>query len=628
MGIYSHVFRPLRIGRVTVKNRIESSPAIPFLAGGDYSVTRELIEWNKRIAGGGAGIVTIGETPLDYEDARRHGRSNTLCLAADTAINGLSVLAESIQRYGAVASIELGYGGLCEPTEMTEEQIAATIEQFAQAANRCMLAGMDMIMVHGGHGHLVGQFFSPLTNRRSDRYGGSLNKRARFAVEVLEAIRRKVGDRLAIEYRISADELVSGAPSVEETIEFAKIIEDKIDLLHVSAGNLYAQETCARMIQPTYIARGVNVEYAPRFKEHLRIPVTAVGSLTIDMAEEILSQGKADMVAMIRSIIADPDCVKKARRGDGEAIRPCVRCNRCLSVSRDYTRPTRCSVNPIAGRELEFANPLVPEKRKKVVVIGGGPGGMEAARTAARRGHHVVLFEKNPELGGALIQASAFPFKEDMRRYLEWARRTTIATGGIDIRLSTEATAEDVSKEQPDVIMIAVGGRPVIPHTPDGYGARAVWAGEVGGAISGIGDRVLVVGAGQVGCEAAVFLAMKGKRVTVIDMLPPDQIATDVHPLNMMVLSEMMQSHNVEVRTETKLEGITPMGAVVRDAGGKSEEILCETLVYSMGIAPQGNIAQIYEDLAPEVYTVGDCQREKGNLQHATADGFNVAIDI
>jgi 2,4-dienoyl-CoA reductase-like NADH-dependent reductase (Old Yellow Enzyme family) len=193
MGGFAHVFKPIKIGVVTAKNRIEVSPAIPFLASEDGFVTRELIEWNRRIAKGGAAIVTIGDTQIDHEDARRHGRSHTLCLADDRVVNGLSVLVEAIHRYGAIASIELNYGGLATPTEMTAEQIAAVIGCYADAAGRCLAAGMEMIMVHGGHGHLVGQFFSPLTNGRTDRYGGSVRKRAQLALDVLDAIRDSVG---------------------------------------------------------------------------------------------------------------------------------------------------------------------------------------------------------------------------------------------------------------------------------------------------------------------------------------------------------------------------------------------------------------------------------------------------
>ena len=229
------------------------------------------------------------------------------------------------------------------------------------------------------------------------------------------------------------------------------------------------------------------------------------------MAEEIIAENKADMVAMIRSIIADPDCVRKAQSGRADDIRPCVRCNRCLSVTRDYTRPTRCTVNPEAGREAEFLNRDVPERKKKVVVIGGGPGGMEAARTAAQRGHEVVLFEKDSELGGALIMASALPFKEDMRKYLAWARRMTLNTPNIDIRLSTEATAEAIAKERPDVLVIAVGSSPTIPSVPGIDRKNVIWAGDVDMGRSETGKTVLVVGAGLTGCETALHLALIGK---------------------------------------------------------------------------------------------------------------------
>jgi 2,4-dienoyl-CoA reductase-like NADH-dependent reductase (Old Yellow Enzyme family)/thioredoxin reductase len=625
---YTHVFSPLKIGRITARNRIEVSPAIPFLASQDYFVTRELIEWHRRMAKGGAGIVTIGETLIDYEDARRNGRLNTLCLADERSINGLSVLVEAIHRYGAIASIELNYEGLCMPAEMTVEQVKAIISQFGDAAVRCMQAGMQMIMMHGGHGHLLGKFFSPVTNRRTDSYGGDLLKRAKFALDVLDAIREKVGDRLSIEYRISANELVPGAPTVEDTIEFARMIQNKIDLLHVSAGNLYAPETCARMIQPAYVPRGINVDYAGRFKQELNIPVTTVGSLTIDMAEKIIVENKADMVAMIRSIIADPDCVRKARADHTDDIRPCVRCNKCLSVTRDYTRPTRCSVNPEAGREVEFFNQNIPERKKKVVVIGGGPAGMEAARTAARRGHEVVLFEKDSELGGALIMASALPFKEDMRKYLAWARRMTLNAPNTDIRLSTEATAEAIATERPDVLIIAVGSSPTIPSVPGIDRKNVLWAGDVDMGRIETGKTVLVVGAGLTGCETALHLAVIGKGVTIIDVLPMDQIAPDVHPLNLTTLLGMLGENGVDIRPETKLEAVTDNGALVSDKEGNEIEIPCHTVVFSIGVTPRSDLIRMFENLAPEVHVVGDCRRGQGNLAYATADGFNAAIEL
>jgi 2,4-dienoyl-CoA reductase-like NADH-dependent reductase (Old Yellow Enzyme family)/thioredoxin reductase len=628
VGGYEHVFTPLKIGRIIVKNRIESSPAIPFLASADYFVTRELIEWNRAIAKGGAGVVTIGDTQIDYEDAKRHGRSHTLCLGDDKAVNGLSVLAETIHRHGAVASIELNFGGFCSPTAMTVEQIKMTIDLFINAVNRCVHAGMEMVMIHGAHGHLVGQFFSPLTNKRSDHYGGSLRKRAQFAIELLGAIREKVDDKIAIEYRISADELVPGAPSVQDTIEFAKMIEDKIDLLHVSAGNLYATETGARMIQPLYVPRGVNVLYAERFKKEIRVPITTVGSITMDMAEEILAQNRADMVAMIRQIITDPDCVRKAKNGEAEDIRPCIRCNTCLGRSPGYVLPTRCAVNPVAGREIEFISPPTPAKKKRVVVVGGGPGGMEAAKTAARRGHAVILFEKNPQLGGALMMASAPPFKEDVKKYLDWARQTTMKMPNIDVRLSTEATPETITAEHPDVLIIAVGAVPFIPRLPGVDRKNVVWAGDVDMSNVEVGNTILVAGAGVTGCETALHLVKKHKEVTIIDMLPLDQIAIDAPAWNVAALRNMLKDHHVDIRTEVRLEGITETGAILVDREGKRDTALCDTVVLSLGVTPRTDLVRMFENLAPEVYTIGDCRRERGNIWHATTDGFNAAMEI
>ena len=294
---------------------------------------------------------------------------------------------------------------------MTLAEIKMVIDGFANAAQRCLNAGMDMIMIHGAHGHLTSRFFSPRTNLRTDSYGGSLKNRSRLAVEVLDAIRNKVGSKLAIEYRISAEDMIKGGLNIEEQLEFASLIQGKIDLIHVSAGMLDEPETLPRMIQPTYLPRGINVSFAERFKRELKIPVAAVGSLDLEMAESIIQQKRADIVAMGRTLIADPDCIEKARRGDIAEIRPCIRCNTCIHRTHNQRLTVHCAVNPLIGREVELSNLPRPTLQKKVVVIGGGPAGLEAARTAAGRGHRVVLFEKAPTLGGLSILPRQRPLR-------------------------------------------------------------------------------------------------------------------------------------------------------------------------------------------------------------------------
>ena len=527
MSGFSHIFQPLKIGHLTVKNRIEAAPAGPMLASSDSLVAPELIEYHRCLAEGGAGIVTVGISLINPEAMV----PNILNLSDDRVVFRLAALVEAIQRYGAKASIELtaiafGSGPTNTPDNIvspadsvSREQIRTVIDQYVKAVERCVVAGMDMVLIHGGHGLYVSNFFSPLTNHRTDEYGGSFENRARFAVELLDAIRARVGRAIAVEYRISADELFEGGAGEEETLAFAEMIQDKIDLLHVSAGLLNKDEMVKHLIQPIYFKRGYNVHFAEKFKKALTVPVAAVGSLDMETAEDVLAKGQADVVAMIRSLIADPRCVNKARNGKADAIRPCIRCNMCINRTHYFPLPLRCAVNPVAGREFEFKNVNPPETLKKAVVVGGGPAGMQAARTLADRGHMVTLFEKEKTLGGVLNIAKTAPFKKDVKDYLEWAVRMTMANERISVRLATEATPEIVSAEKPEALIVATGARPFFPPIKGIEGPHVVWGGDVETGKASVGRRVVVAGGGQTGCEVALHLAQQGKTVTLVEML-------------------------------------------------------------------------------------------------------------
>jgi 2,4-dienoyl-CoA reductase-like NADH-dependent reductase (Old Yellow Enzyme family)/NADPH-dependent 2,4-dienoyl-CoA reductase/sulfur reductase-like enzyme len=659
MTKYQNVFSPFRFGNVEVKNRIEIAPAIPCLATHDGFVTRELIEYYKSLARGGAGIVTIGDSAIDFEYAKDH--EYQLNFGDDKTIAGLSTLVEAIHRFGAKASVELNHGGrFAEPrtlggkspiapsslpsetammwaemhgrkldytvTEMTQEHIDMVVEHYAEACHRCMLAGFEMVMLHGAHGHMLGQFSSPYTNKRTDRYSGSLKNRARFAIEVLNAVRKKVGDKLAIEYRISADELVPEGMHEEETIEFVRMIQDKIDLLHVSLGLLPNPMTIPRMIQPTYFPHGLNVPYAERFKKALNIPIVAVGSIDMEMADKIIGEGKCDIVAMVRPIIADTEYVNKNYHGEFDEIRPCLRCNTCIQRVAEFY-PIRCAVNPVIGREVEYTYIRPADKKKKVVIVGGGPAGMEAAIVAASRGHQVTLYDKADRLGGTLTLAAAPPFKADMKKYLDWLIKKTQRSPGVEINLSTEATADIIKAKKPDVLIVAIGAEPIIPDIPGVKNANVVWAGDVVSGKALTGQTVVVTGAGLTGCETALYLAQQGKKVTVVDMLGQLEIAQDAPFLNKLGLMGLLHENGVQFMTEVKTEEITKGGVIVIDKRWNRLEIPADTVVLSLGFKTNKTAAKAFQGLVPDVYAIGDCANPS-NLRNAIHDAFNVAVEI
>lgn len=642
MHQYKHVFTPIKIGNMEVKNRIEQSPMLSIFDHSGF-VTREMIEFYRQFARGGVGIVTVGDSTIDREYGLTHiGQLN---LGDDMVMFRLNQLAEAVQRYGAKLSLEIDHGGILAftpnpigPSSLTfthmgrtiqsramdQEMIDRVIDQYAGACERIARAGCDMVMVHGGHGWLLGQFASPHTNKRTDRYGGSLENRARFAIEVLTEIRKRVGSSLAIEYRISGDELIPDGMHLEETIEFVKIIQDKIDLVHVSLGTFGGDQRHIIWAQPIYFPHGYNVHRAEQIKKAVNIPVTCVGSIVdLEMADRIITEGKADIVAMARANLADPDIVNKAYRGELDEIRPCTRCQCCNARGVNF-RQIRCAVNPVIGREIDYGYIRPAESKKRVFVIGGGPAGMEAAIVASSRGHEVTLFEKEKELGGNLRIAAMPSFKFDMKRYLDWLVKKTLRIA--DVRLSCEATVDLFKDASADVLIVAVGSDPSIPDIPGIGNANVVTASDVDGGLAHTGEIIVVAGAGLVGCETALELSRQGKKVTIIDMLREPEIAGDINPTPRFWLLESLRQNGVVFRTEVKLEEITGNGVIISDRKNRSE-IPADTVVIALGYRARRETVDMFRESAREVYIIGDCSNPR-NLMTAVHDAFNIAVEI
>ncbi len=656
---YKHVFSPMRIKGVEFKNRIESAPMSPKLTDATGCVTTEFIEFFRPVARGGPAVVTIGNSAVDLAESQDETRH--IDLGKDDVMLGLSRYVDMCENYGALASIEVNHSGMdavydfthrapygpsaCytadelrrakeagrEPVaviEMDEEKIQETVDKFAEAVLRCKKAGFKMVLLHGGHGNLIPQFLSPFSNHRSDKYGGSLENRARFPLEVLEAIRKKVGPDFLLEYRISATEFVENGMGVEETIEFAKMIEDKIDILHVSAGMRAVVDKIPFMMQPMYLPHMFNVHFAERFRKEINLPITAVGSImNIQNAETILSNGWADFVAIARPFLADPEFIRKGARGRQEDVCPCIRCNYHGRVTRG--KGIACAVNPLCGREMQFPKGVekAPEK-KKVIVVGGGPAGMQAARTARERGHDVKLYEKNDRLGGNLIPASALDFKGDVRDYMNWAIRQTEKCGA-EIILGTAATPEIIEKEQPDALIIAAGATPVVPPVKGIDASHVMWAPEADMGLRELGEKVVILGAGVVGYESAAALGAKGHDVTIIELQssPLGLVSAGAARFTLM---DMAKKAGVKVRFNMMLKEVGEKSLKCVDtASGEEVELDCDSLLLAAGLRPRTDTVESLRHTIPEpdVYIVGDA-RSPQSIATAVNQAFGAAAEI
>ncbi len=660
---YEHVFEPIRIREVDFKNRLELAPPSPNLADREGRVTTEFVDFFRSFARGGVAVLHVGNSVVDFREARDEERQ--LDLGTDDCILPLTRFVEMCHGFGALASLEINHNGKDShsdktgrpayssssfiptmekfraplfgrepmPTiEMDHAKIGETVEKYAAAAYRCKRAGFKMSMIHGAHGNLIAQFASRLYNKRTDDYGGSLENRARFAIEVLDRVRELCGEDFVIEYRISADEIHPDGMHLDETLRFIELIQDKVDILHVSAG-LHGEFEYMRYWWPNYLMdREYNVHYAADIKKAFpnKVVCTVGSIMDIGKAEEILAAGKADMVAMCRPLLADPEMPRKYALGREEDRRPCLRCQYC-GGRLIVPAVINCAVNPFLGNETEFSEAKVEKAdvTKRVAVVGGGLAGIQALLTLCERGHDVTLYEMSDHLGGHLVPGSALPFKQDVRDYLDYLLRQA-QKAPARILLNTEATKEMLDSEGYDALIIAVGSSPVVPVVPGIDKPHVHWAPEAESGRVEPGEKTVIVGAGSVGIESAIGLKRAGKDVTVIEMAPDmENLRASVGGVSMEIMG-LIKELEIPVHLNCKLEEVTDDSVVCRDTRTSERiEFPADTVLLAVGMAARSEVADSLRRSAPEteVFVVGDGS-EVGSIATVVRSAFKAAAYI
>lgn len=637
--MYEHVLSPIQIGPMKLKNRVSFTPVWPSFATSDGRVNRELMEWVRDIVKGGVGCINIGCGCVNRN--LPPFVTHLLRMSEEGTVNEMTMLSDLVHMYQCKIGIELFainmYGGSFEtrdanstkpvveldPTFMTKEQIKEYIEDFVDAADRAVRCGVDSIVIHGAHGQLPGCFLNKRINERTDEYSAeNMDNASRFTVELLRAIREKIGNQLAIEYRINASDMVPGSPTLDEVIAFVKRIEPYIDLLHVSRALHSEQKLAPYMNQPIYYPHGINIEDASKIKKAISIPVTVVGSVTLDQAEEHIANGDIDMVSMARGLMADPNMIKNAKKGCPEMTRPCVRCNQCINITHYKLAPVRCSVNAEMGMETLYMN-IGPTTPKKIAVIGGGPAGIEFARTASQRGHQVDLFEKEKELGGVLRMASAPSFKADLKKYLDWSIRSIKTCDNVTIHLNQEVSPEQISGY--DLVVIAIGSKPIVPAFVKDQ-PNVVCVADVEYGRVDVKDNVVIVGAGLTGCECALSLAKQGKNVTLVDMIDENEFGRGGAKFNQVALMGLVKDANVQCIGNVTLTATNETIAFVKN--NEPLDICYDTIVLSLGVRPDQDLLSQFEDCASDVIYIGDCNTRVGTLFNAIHTAHEAASII
>jgi 2,4-dienoyl-CoA reductase-like NADH-dependent reductase (Old Yellow Enzyme family)/thioredoxin reductase len=672
MTKFPHLFSPIQVGKLGFKNRIEAAPTIFASVALMPEATHRVLRMLEDRAKGGCASVINGEIPVNFDDSLRpivttDGKLVTLNIDYndfdDPAFSVFQKSAAVTKKHGAVALAELTHFGMEKPLlddgipplgpvaftkpdgtnvrAFDEPSMAKVTNDFAVAAAFMQAAGFDGLFVHGGHGWLMGQFLSGRTNKRTDDFGGSIENRARFPLAILEAIRDRCGADFLIELRLSGQENLPGGITLDETVAFCRLLEDTglVDLIHISAGH-YFSPARSHEFSTIFTPHGLNADYAAAVKQAVSIPVAVVGGITTpQLAEQILAEGKADIVSLGRELIADPAFANKAAAGLEDEIRACLRCCVCYPgpsgehetdpPGRHFSALGSCTINPYSVCSFSHHTVLPEEMPKptasrRVLIVGGGPGGMQAAIDAADRGHRVTLADAAERLGGILRLTDDDFFKQDLRRFKDLLVRQ-VGQRDIDLRLKTAVTPEMVQILKPDALILAMGAKPLMPPIPGIEHAVPALDVYFDPAVR-IGDRVVMIGGGLVGCEVGLELAHRGRSVTVIEMM--ERLVASAIGIHRTALLDEMARYAVRSRVNARCREIRSDGVFI-EADGKESFVAADTIIIGLGMMPKKEARRELRAAAGQipVFEIGDCAGV-GRVGDAVQQGYMAAMSI
>ena len=655
---YPHIFEPITVRRMTVKNRIVMTPMGTNYGEQNGEMSFLHINYYEQRAKGGTGLIIVENASVDSPQGSNG--TTQLRIDLDNYIPRLFKLCESVHKHGACIAIQLNHAGASAmssrigmqpvsasdvpskaggeiPRPLEKDEIMHIVKKYGEAAKRAQICGFDAVEIHAGHSYLISQFLSPITNKRTDEFGGSAENRARFAKLVIEEVRKQVGPFFPIFVRISADELMEGGNTLEDTLEYLKYFEKEVDVFDVSCG---LNGSIQYQIDANYLPDGWRSFMAKAVKEKYNKPCITVGNIRDpQVAEDILAGGDADFIGMGRGLIADPEWVNKVEFGNVCDIRKCISCNiGCAGHRIGLNQPIRCTVNPAVNSGEDYMKTKV-NKPCNVVVIGGGTAGLEAACTAAEVGCTTFLIEKKAELGGLASLISKIPAKNRLADFPHYLEHRAAGLDNLYILTGTQATPENIRKFHPNLIVNATGSGPLLPpinglmDNIDKEGGNVY---SILGMISHINDfpqdlegkKIAVIGGGAVGLDVVEFFAARKADISIVEMM--DQIGRDLDPVTKNDTKCMMKSHDVHQLTKTALLEVKADSFLVKGSEGEYELPFDYGFV-CLGMRAKGQLysqlLEAFSDDDVEVINIGDSQRAR-RIIDGTMEGRNILYHL